>query len=141
MPFLKILPLFLLLVACVPPSTGTASASATQSQSLLASPTPFPAETFIPTSTPPAVTLTSGPLVLTIYSPEDNAIVFEPLVNVSGEVSTEVTLTLNDNIYVVPAGTFSQAVALEEGPNIIEVIASDMDGNVVDLILTVTYQP
>ena len=36
-------------------------------------------------------------------------------------------------------GNFSTAVALDEGPNSIEVIASDYEGNEASKILTVIY--
>jgi hypothetical protein len=59
----------------------------------------------------------------------------------SGNVSRDAVLTINDEIYVLPPGDFSIPLTLEEGPNALEIVASDTDGNEVDLILTVTYQP
>ncbi len=71
----------------------------------------------------------------------DQAIVSQPSVEVRGTVSTDAVLTINDDIYVISAGAFTETVALQEGPNAIQITASDMSGNEVDEILTVTYQP
>jgi hypothetical protein len=103
----------------------------------LAAPTP----TSLPTTAPKPVILTNGPLVLKLLAPADETVVAAPQVNVVGEVSAETVLTINDEIYLLPAGAFSQAVPLEEGPNVLEIVASDAAGNEVYLILTVTYQP
>jgi len=32
-------------------------------------------------------------------------------------------------------------VSLEEGPNLIEIVMSDLDGNEVSIMLTVTFEP
>ncbi len=92
----------------------------------------------------PAITpvlLTNGPLTLTIYTPQQNATVSESTLAIQGNVSEETVLTINDAIYTLPAGKFSQSVNLDEGPNAIQIVASDLNGNEVDMILSVTYQP
>lgn len=38
-------------------------------------------------------------------------------------------------------GNFTVVVTLEEGPNVIEVIASNFDGEEVDTLITVIYFP
>jgi len=60
---------------------------------------------------------------------------------VVGDVSIEAILTINEEIYLLSAGQFSLPVTLEEGPNALEIVASDFEGNEVYLILTITYQP
>ncbi len=65
----------------------------------------------------------------------------EPQINLVGKVSRETVLTINNDIHILPFGDFSIPLTLEEGPNTLEIVASDNDGNEVDLILTVTYQP
>jgi hypothetical protein len=110
----KILPLVILLAACSAP---------------LASPTPVPA------------VLHQGPLTLTIYSPQDQATVSNSKVDLRGNVSEDAVLTVNDDIYVLKPGEFTQSVSLSEGLNAIQIVASDLSGNEIDTILTITYQP
>jgi hypothetical protein len=98
----------------------------------------------LPSDTPPASTpmkLSTGPFTLTIFSPADQAVVNQPQVDIHGEVSADAVVTINEDTYVFNAGPFKQTIQLEEGLNSIQIVASDMDGNEVDLILTITYQP
>ena len=37
--------------------------------------------------------------------------------------------------------TFSFLISLEEGPNVLEFVASDVDGNEIAFVLTVIYEP
>jgi hypothetical protein len=85
--------------------------------------------------------LSSGPFTLTIFSPADQALVTEPQVEIRAELSAEAVVSIDEDTYVFEAGTFSQTVPLEEGLNSVQIVASDMDGNEVDLILTITFQP
>jgi hypothetical protein len=51
-------------------------------------------------------------------------------------------VSVNDEILIAGAdGLFQVAVALEEGPNLIEVVASDALGSETAFDLLVTYQP
>jgi hypothetical protein len=51
-------------------------------------------------------------------------------------------VSVNDNVLIAGAdGSFETQVTLEEGPNLIEVIASDEAGNETSLDLAVTYEP
>jgi hypothetical protein len=38
-------------------------------------------------------------------------------------------------------GQFKTTLPLEEGPNLIEIIASDESGNEASALLTITYEP
>jgi hypothetical protein len=77
-----------------------------------------------------------------ILSPEDEAVVNVPEVEVIGEAEPETVITLNDEIVVVDeSGTFSVTLLLDEGPNEIEVVASDLEGREISLELEVTYDP
>jgi hypothetical protein len=114
----KILPLVIWLAACSAPAVTPAGS----------------------TTSIPAV-LSNGPLTLTIHSPQDQATVSDPHVEVKGKVSEDAVLTINDEIYVLQPGEFTQSVPLSAGLNAIQIAASDMAGNEVDLVLTVTYQP
>jgi hypothetical protein len=63
-------------------------------------------------------------------------------VTVEGDAPPETVVTVTDDILVVGAdGKFESDVALEEGPNVIEIVASDLEGNEVTFIVTVTYEP
>ena len=80
-------------------------------------------------------------LTLTIDSPKDQDVVSAPNLDIKGKVSRDAVLSLNDSTYLIPAGSFSKPVTLVEGPNAIQIVASDTSGNEVDLVMTVTYQP
>jgi uncharacterized protein YfaP (DUF2135 family) len=88
------------------------------------------------------ITQTSGSLTVKLLEPQDGATVSTNVVTVKGEAPPETVVTVNDDILVVEAsGKFESDVALEEGPNVIEIVASDLEGNQVAFIVTVTYEP
>jgi hypothetical protein len=87
-------------------------------------------------------TQTSGSLTVRLLQPEDGAIVHSNTVTVKGEAPKETVVTVNDDILVVGSdGKFESNVALDEGPNVIEIVASDVEGNEVTFEVTVTYEP
>ncbi len=88
-----------------------------------------------------AVKLTNGSFTFTLYSPEDQAVLSQPQVELRGAVSSDAVVTIDEESYVIAAGSFTRTVPLDEGLNTIQIVASDMNGNEVDLILTITYQP
>jgi len=97
---------------------------------------------FVITAPVPATAIPSGiPLVFNLIYPVDNAVVTQPQIDLFGNVSREAVMTVNNNVYVLSPGDFSIPMTLDEGPNALEIVASDTDGNEIDLILTVTYQP
>ena len=61
---------------------------------------------------------------------------------VAGRTRVDAMVTINDTI-VEPNidGEFSLDMALEEGPNIIEVVASVASGEQMDLVLVAVYVP
>jgi hypothetical protein len=88
------------------------------------------------------LTQTSGSLTVKLLEPQDGVTVGTNVVTVKGEAPPETVVTVNDDILVVEAdGKFESDVALEEGPNVIEIVASDLEGNEVAFIVTVTYEP
>lgn len=109
--------MFILMAAC---SLGTSSSAS-------------------PSATP--LVLSSGPFTLTINSPADLSVVNQSQVDLRGKVSSAAVLTVNDNTYLLEKGTFSEPIQLQEGINAVQIVASDMDGNEVDIILSITYQP
>ena len=85
--------------------------------------------------------LGSGPLHVTIASPADETVVAVPQVDVAGQAPRDTVITINDAIVVVGAnGQFSVTVPLQDGPNELDVLASDPDGNQVSATLFVTYE-
>jgi len=83
-----------------------------------------------------------GPVALQVQAPQDGAVVNAPEVQVSGTASPGAVVTVNDAILVVGAdGTFTSSVTLDQGPNLIEVIASSSSGDTQTVDLTVSYQP
>ncbi len=86
--------------------------------------------------------LTTGPVSLQVLSPQDGAVVNAAQVLVSGTASPGAVVTVNDAILVVGGdGTFQSTVALDQGPNLVEVIASNASGSETTIDLTVTYEP
>ena len=97
--------------------------------------------TAVPQPSAPKAPPAGAPLSMTIDSPLDKAVVSSANLTITGKVSRQAVLTINDTTYLVPAGPFSEPYTLAQGPNTIQIVASDTSGNEVDLILTVTYQP
>ena len=51
-------------------------------------------------------------------------------------------LTVNEQILVVDeTGAFQVEVPLEDGPNLVEVVASNAAGDEVEFLLTINYNP
>ena len=115
-----------------PPSMPpTATATAT---SLPPTPTPAP-----PTETPDAV----GAFFLDILEPVDGeAVVTTATFEVAGRTSIDALVSVNDTfVDVAVDGTFRATVTLEEGPNIIEVVASTAEGDESSIVLVIIYEP
>ncbi len=100
-------------------------------------PTPAPPDagaTAIPTPTPaagpvaePILVPLSDALFLTVTVPEDESVVSSELVTVSGKTAPDAVVSVNGVIVEVdPLGEFSASALLLEGPNTIEVVASDL---------------
>lgn len=88
------------------------------------------------------ITKTSGSLTVQLLEPQDGATVNTAVINVKGIAPQDTVVTVNDDILVVSSdGKFESQVTLDQGPNVIEIVASDTDGNEVSFMVTVTYQP
>jgi len=142
--FMKSLPLLLLLTACasVAPVTSTVPPAAVEPAATSIEVATTPAETATPTILGTALQWTSGSLVFTLESPVDDAIVAEPQTSLVGTTTVETILSVNDAIYILPAGQpFSIPLPLLEGPNALGIVASDYSGDFIEFVLTVIYQP
>jgi hypothetical protein len=63
-------------------------------------------------------------------------------VDVTGSAPAGAVVSIDDEILIVGSDQqFKTTVMLDEGPNLIEVIASDESGNELSVLLTVTYEP
>ena len=77
---------------------------------------------------------------LTVTDPQDETTVYTADLMVKGQTETDAVVSVNEAVVDVDAdGKFSTAVTLEEGPNLIEVVASDFEENEASVVLTVVY--
>ncbi len=115
-----------------------------------AKPTTVPAATAVPpTSTrEPTAVLTEipdaiGAFFLHISEPEDGeAFVSTSTFDVVGRTSVDALVSVNDEFPEVAVdGTFTPTVTLEEGPNIVEVVASTAAGDESSIVLLIIYEP
>lgn len=117
--------LLVLTVACVPAPGEITPA-----------PTPTPEPTPTPTPAP------KPEFFLTVTQPADNSIISADKVEVRGCTSPGAVVSVNGELAEVDEeGDFTMMVVLEEGPNIIEVIASDLEGNEESRTLVIIYVP
>ena len=94
-----------------------------------------------PTAIPPAPVV-SGELSILVISPLDEAVLDSPEVDVIGTAPAGTVVSVNDEIVLVgDDGEFKVTLSLEEGPNLIEIVASDINGNEVTHLLTVVFEP
>ena len=105
--------------------------------------TPTTTLTVTPT---PVITLTPTVLLLEITQPIDGAQVSTSAVLVTGKTipGAVVSVSIDDTVEIANVdqnGNFSVTVNLEEGPNLIEVIASDLQGNEKSSTIAVIYVP
>jgi len=140
-----LLPAVLLLLAGCGGPTPTAVPSAAapaENTAAPASPAASLPTAVLPSAAAPLPIETAGALALQVFSPQDEAVVNTAEVQVTGVTSPGAVLSINDVILIAGAdGSFTAAVPLEEGPNLIEIVASDAAGDETSLLLSVTYEP
>jgi hypothetical protein len=106
-------------------------------------PTP---EVIVPEA-PPTLALSNTPtpaavFPLTIETPQDSATVQASPLRVTGVTAPNAIVSVNDVVGVANAeGRFDLQVPLQAGPNVLEIIASQANGQQVFKIVTVMYQP
>ena len=117
-----------LIVACVPAPGGVTPAPTPEEV------TPPPTAEPIPTPKPE--------FFVTVTEPTDNSIINADKVEVMGRTTPGAIVSVNGELAEVDeGGNFTMMVVLEEGPNIIEVIASDLEGNEESRTLVIMYVP
>lgn len=90
----------------------------------------------------PALPAAPTAIALEIREPKDESILARSPARVSGITALDAIVSVNGNIVeVAEDGTFSASVNLLEGPNFLEITASDYGGNQASKIITVIYLP
>ena len=120
-------------------STPTPTSVITPTPTAKQTPTITSAHTYIPTPSPTV-------LLLQITQPIDGAQVSTSAVLVTGKTipGAVVSVSIDDTVEIANVdqnGNFSVTVNLEEGPNLIEVVASDRLGNEKSSSIAVIYVP
>jgi len=120
-------------------STPTPTQVITPTPTAKQTPTITPTNTYTPTPTPTM-------LLLQITQPIDGAQVSTSAVLVTGKTipGAVVSVSIDDTVEIANVdqnGNFSVTVNLEEGPNLIEIITSDLQGNEKSSTIAVIYVP
>jgi len=144
----------LLLAACAPapvqtpietaytPAAASTPTPAPLAETPIPTPLPLPTATVETASAPASVEYAAGALWVRLFSPTDETVVNAPQVTVSGQAPPDTIISINDEILIVPSEQFfSVDIPLDEGANVLEFIASDINGNEVTFVLTVIYEP
>ncbi len=136
--------LWLVVVVAV---VGAACTSAAPAPTATPTPTFTPTETVTlslvtPTATATSVAETPQAFLLKVLAPQDEAVVTTASIQVRGETIPSAVVTVNGQIVEVDAdGQFQVTLTLEEGPNVIDIIATDEDGNEVAVELVIFRAP
>lgn len=125
---------------------ATATPRSVPPLSTATAPPPQPPPTSTPTPTPTeAAALTPGEderLFIEIAEPADESVVSTGTVAVRGSTTADAVVSVNGVVVEVDAqGSFEAIVTLEEGPNLIEVVASDLTGAGESIDIVVVYIP
>lgn len=105
---------------------------------------PEPAATAFPT--PVAITIGSSPtrfgLFLELQGLGENTVVRGNAIVASGQTSPDAVLSINGVIIPInDDGSFEVTLALNEGPNLLEIVSSDLSGNQESRVLWVVALP
>lgn len=88
-----------------------------------------------------SVTSLALPFVLLLTEPENQSIVFSSSLSLSGRTGPNAIVSINGrSVPVDRFGYFSSTVRLEEGPNVIDVVATNNDGQTFSTVLAVIYR-
>ena len=87
------------------------------------------------------VTSLALPFLLLITEPEHQSVVSSPSVRLSGRTGPNAIVSINGASELVDQfGYFSATVRLDEGPNVIDVVATNDDGETHSTVLVVIYR-
>ena len=84
-----------------------------------------------------------GSFFLEIVSPESSEVIVDTdSIMVSGNTTADAVVSVNDSFVDVDLeGSFKTTIQLEDGVNLIEVVASIADGEQFDQVVAVIYSP
>lgn len=116
------------------PISGTSDATATAE----ASQTPNDKETVVPDLTATAVPVATFGLFLEVVGLSEENIVRGDSLFLTGRASPDAVMSVNGVIIpIAPDGSFGVSLVLNPGPNLIEVVASDLSGATESRVITV----
>ena len=82
------------------------------------------------------------PFLLVITEPRDLSIVSTGIIRLSGRTGPEAVISVNGVSSPIDlVGKFSTLLVLEPGPNIIDVVSTNSDGQVMSAVAAVIYRP
>jgi len=89
-----------------------------------------------------SLVLPPQPFFLLVTQPEDQSITLASQIPLGGRTIPGAVVSVNGvSVQVDPVGIYSTMLSLNEGPNIIDVLATDSDGEVLSTIIAVIYRP
>jgi hypothetical protein len=95
-----------------------------------------------PTLALPNTPTPAAPFPLTLNTPHTGETINTSPLHVTGVTAPNAIVSVNDVVGVANAeGLFDLQVSLQAGPNVLEIIASQADGQQAFAIVTVMYQP
>ena len=135
-----------------PQPTAAPTTAPTPNPTPTPSPTPTPqptaAPTLAPTTQPPQTptpepTRLPQPFLLVITEPQNESVVFNPNLSLSGRTAPNSIVSINgESTSVDQSGNFSTTVTLEQGPNLIDVVATSENGATTrGKVVFVIYRP
>ena len=88
------------------------------------------------------VTSLALPFLLLVTEPENESIVSVSVLRLAGRTGPNAIVSINGrSVPVDRFGYFSGTVALDDGPNVIDVVATNDDGRTLSTVLAVIYRP
>ena len=88
-----------------------------------------------------SLALPDQPFLLFVTEPESQTVVNNSLLRLSGRTGPDAIASVNGvSVNVDLFGSFSTVVTLEPGPNIIDVVATNNDGQVLSAVVAVIYR-
>lgn len=89
-----------------------------------------------------SLALPTLPFMLLITEPADQSIVLSSIIRLSGRTGPEAVVSVNGvSLPLDVLGIFSTKVTLEPGPNIIDVVATNNDGQIMSAVIAVIFRP
>ncbi len=130
-----------LAIALALSACGGGGKTTTPTQAPVTTPTPAPTQ-IPPSPTPTSQTALPEELFLEVTEPSDESTVREVPLVVVGRTTPDAVISVDGQTTDVNAqGEFVALVSLEPGPNVIEVVASDLTGRQETALMAVIYIP